>query len=160
MALEPLTIVETLEVLRTGTATYIQQDQSQASYYLNKRTPDDSVLDAARPLSELFDAVGACNPGGFSTDSELGLVCVDSGPKQIPPRAIDRIEAGILQPLEMLHHCRVMIMLLLVFHPGIPLGLLQTCGEGLVLPSPDMHAIHMIRCTAKLVGKGKNPTDR
>ncbi len=63
--LEPQVVVEALTTLRDGTASYTPQDESQASLYLDKRGPDDSELDASRPLADLLDAIRACDPDSF-----------------------------------------------------------------------------------------------
>ncbi len=65
LELEPVTIVEALEALRSGSATFQPQDESKASIYRDKRGPEDSVLDPSRPLAELVDSIRACDPDGF-----------------------------------------------------------------------------------------------
>jgi methionyl-tRNA formyltransferase len=65
LVLEPETIVEALDALRVGTATFTDQDESKASEYRDKRGPEDSILDASRPLSDLVNDIRACDPEGF-----------------------------------------------------------------------------------------------
>lgn len=62
---EPKAIVRALRMVLQGDLRFVAQDESQASSYLNRRTPADSEIDPRRSLLELFDQIRACDPDGF-----------------------------------------------------------------------------------------------
>jgi methionyl-tRNA formyltransferase len=61
-ALEADLLADVLDdVVRGRELTWAPQDESQASEYLAMRTPDDSIMDPAKPLIELYHHIRACN---------------------------------------------------------------------------------------------------
>lgn len=62
---EPRAIVTALRMVLRGSPQFVPQDESQASSYLTRRTPQDSEIDPSRPLLELFDQIRACDPDAF-----------------------------------------------------------------------------------------------
>jgi methionyl-tRNA formyltransferase len=63
-ALEPALISEAISRLESGIRP-IEQDETLASEYPRLRKPDDSLLDASRPLISLIDEIRACDPDDF-----------------------------------------------------------------------------------------------
>lgn len=69
--LEPEAVRQALALLRAGRGAGAPQDESAASTFREKRTPDDSRVDPARPLAELYHAIRACDPDRFPAFFEV-----------------------------------------------------------------------------------------
>ena len=63
-ATEPKLIIDAISALESGVQSRFQ-DEGQASEFPRKRTPADSEINPARPLSELFNQIRACDPDEF-----------------------------------------------------------------------------------------------
>lgn len=76
-ATEPELLREALDRLDAGLPN-ARQDPALASIYPKKRTPEDSRIDPARPLIDLFDAIRACDPEAYPAFFEVDgqKVCV------------------------------------------------------------------------------------
>lgn len=63
-ASEPALFLEALTALDAG-ITPQKQDESQASMYPQKRTPEDSCIDPEKSLLTLYDYIRACDPEAY-----------------------------------------------------------------------------------------------
>ena len=77
-AMEPDLVADALRLLAEPRFRPEAQDEAAATVFPKKRTPADSLLDAGRPLAELYDHVRACDfdefPAFFFVDGQK--VCV------------------------------------------------------------------------------------
>ena len=55
-------VMDTLNLIKSGSVKMKPQDESQASHYFKKRTPKDSEVDPNKPLKELFYQIRSCDP--------------------------------------------------------------------------------------------------
>lgn len=63
-ATEPKLVMDAIVAMEAGVKPW-PQDESQASEFPKRRTPADSEIDPARPLSELFNQIRSCDPDDF-----------------------------------------------------------------------------------------------
>jgi methionyl-tRNA formyltransferase len=63
-ASEAQLVMDALTALESGVQAR-PQDESKASEFPKKRTPEDSMIDPSRPLTELFNQIRACDPDEF-----------------------------------------------------------------------------------------------
>ena len=63
-ATEPQLVMDAIAALEAGVQPR-PQDEGQASEFPKRRTPADSEIDPARPLSALFNQIRACDPDEF-----------------------------------------------------------------------------------------------
>lgn len=63
-ASEAQLVIDALAALERGFSAK-PQDETQASEFPKKRTPNDSEIDPTRPLTELFNQIRACDPEEF-----------------------------------------------------------------------------------------------
>lgn len=61
---EPQLVIEALRALSDGKPPK-PQDESRASEYPKRRTPEDSEVDPTRSLEQLFNEIRACDPDDF-----------------------------------------------------------------------------------------------
>ena len=61
LALEPAVVIEALALVESGRAVYAPQDHTGVRRWPD-RTPEHSMVDPARPLLELYDAIRASDP--------------------------------------------------------------------------------------------------
>ena len=58
-------VIELLSKIKNDDLTFSTQNESEASVFPNLRTSNDSLLDAQKPLIELYDFIRACDPDRF-----------------------------------------------------------------------------------------------
>jgi methionyl-tRNA formyltransferase len=63
-ASEPQLVIEALMALESG-AQALPQNESMATEFPKKRTPDDSAIDPSKSLTALFNQIRACDPDEF-----------------------------------------------------------------------------------------------
>ena len=61
---EPQLVIDALMALESG-AQALPQNESKATEFPKKRTPDDSMIDPSKPLTALFNQIRACDPDEF-----------------------------------------------------------------------------------------------
>lgn len=64
--IEPRLVADAMALLRKRGFRPRPQDEKKASVYPGKRIPKDSVIDPAKSLIDLFNAIRACDPEKFS----------------------------------------------------------------------------------------------
>ena len=65
LELEPIAAARAIEKVIAGDVVFSVQDESQATSYLEHRTPEHSKIDPNEPLSALYDKIRASDPESF-----------------------------------------------------------------------------------------------